>query len=61
MKLIDHIKEHCNGSVKVFADDNNYHVTQVYRFIAQDAYYGGGEPYFKKYLKVKANENTKAD
>ncbi len=60
MKLSNYIKEHHNGSVKAFADDNNYHVTQVHRFIAQGAYYNGGEPFFKKYLKVKANESRQS-
>jgi hypothetical protein len=58
MKLKVFIQEYHDGSVKAFADDNNYHVTQVHRFIAQGAYYNNGKPYFKKYLKVKANETN---
>ena len=58
MKLTNYIQEHYNGSPKSFADDNNYHVTQVQRFIAKGAYYNDGKPFFKKYLKKKASQST---
>ncbi len=57
MKLIKYIKEHHQGSVKAFAKANDYHITQVHRFIAQGAYYNDGKPYFKKFMnKVKSND-----
>ena len=54
MKLIKYIQEHHNGNISEFARVNNYHITQVSRFIAQDADYNNGKPYFKKHLKHKA-------
>jgi len=57
MKLSEHIERHYDGNVTAFAVDNNYHVTQVRRFVIQGAYYNDGKPYFKKYLQVKSNES----
>ena len=53
MKLIDYIKKHHQGNVSEFARDHGYHLTQVVRCINQGGYWGGGSPYFKKYI-VKA-------
>ena len=53
MKLIDYIKKHHQGNVSEFARVHGYHLTQVVRCINHDGYWGGGSPYFKKYI-VKA-------
>jgi len=57
MKLIKYIKDNHQGSVKAFAKANDYHITQVHRFIEKCAEYNDGKPYFKKYMnKVKSND-----
>ena len=53
MKLNDYITEHHNGNINAFALANNYHVTQVKRYIAQGAVIEDGEVYFKKYMVKK--------
>ena len=54
MKLTDYIKEHHNGNISAFALANNYHVTQVKRYLAQGAVIKGDEVSFKKVLqKIK--------
>lgn len=53
MKLTDYIKEHHSGNIAAFALTNNYHVTQVKRYLAQDAVIEDGEVSFKKILQEK--------
>jgi len=59
MKLSKYIEEHYSGNVTAYAADNNYHITQVRRFIEKDAEFNSGEPYFKKWLKEKSNVETR--
>ena len=58
MKLTDYIKEHHSSNINAFALAENYHVTQVKRYLAQDADIENGRVYFKKYMvkKDKTNE-----
>lgn len=51
MKLTDYITEHHEGNVSAFALTNNYHITQVKRYLAQGAVIEDGEVSFKKVLQ----------
>jgi len=53
MKLSNYIKERHNGNINAFALANNYHVTQVKRYLAQGAVIEGNEVSFKKVLQEK--------
>jgi len=55
MKLSKYIQDNFNGNISEYARVNNYHITQVRRFIEQGAEFNSGEPYFKKWLKEKSN------
>ena len=58
MSLHDYITEHHEGNVSAFARVNGYHLTQVKRCIAQGGFIDSdGNPYFKKYLNKKNNNN----
>ena len=61
MKLSEYIENSYDGNVTAFAVDNNYHVTQVRRFVIQGAYFNDGKPYFKKYLQEKSNVSKSTD
>lgn len=38
MKLTDYIKEHHNGNASAFAVANDYHITQVKRYLKKEAF-----------------------
>lgn len=55
MKLNLHIQKHHNGNASEYARLNGYHLTQVKRFIDNDAEYNDGKPFIRKYLNKKVN------
>jgi hypothetical protein len=46
-----------NGNINAFAVAENYHVTQVKRYLAQGAEIENGRVYFKKYMVKKDQSN----
>jgi hypothetical protein len=57
MKLTNYIAEHHNGNINAFAVAENYHVTQVKRYLSQGAEIENGRVYFKKYMVKKDQSN----
>tara|TARA_R110000851_G_scaffold312973_1_gene474397 strand:+ start:75 stop:251 length:177 start_codon:yes stop_codon:yes gene_type:complete len=57
MKLDKHIQTHHSGNINTFALAENYHVTQVKRYLSQGAEIENGRVYFKKYMVKKAKSN----
>lgn len=57
MKLTNYIAEHHNGNITAFALAENYHVTQVKRYLAQGAEIENGRVHFKKYMAHKEKKN----
>ena len=53
MRLFNYIAKNYNGNVSRFADEEGYHLTQVNRYLAQDAEIDETGVYFKKYLRLK--------
>jgi hypothetical protein len=57
MKLTNYIAVWHNGNINAFAVAENYHVTQVKRYLAQGAEIENGRVYFKKYMVKKDQSN----